>query len=130
MLAEGTVEPQPQDDRRASPAPKLFRDDARIDWAQPAQRVHDHVRALSPFPGAWTTWNGETLKVLRTRISDGAGRPGEVLEAGPRLVVACADGAVEVLEAQREGKKRTAGGRPAPRRRRRPRATFSAARAA
>ncbi len=107
MLAAGTAVPQPQDDARASPAPKLFRDDARIDWHQPARRVHDHVRALSPFPGAWTTWAGETLKVLRTRVVDGpTGAPGTVVEAGPRLVVACAEGAVEVLEAQREGKKR------------------------
>ena len=107
MLAAGTAEPQPQDDSRASPAPKLFRDDARIDWHQPAQRVHDHVRALSPSPGAWTTWGAETLKVLRTRLVDGpTDAPGTVTEAGPRLVVACAEGAVEVLEAQREGKKR------------------------
>ncbi len=112
MLAAGTAEPQPQDDARASPAPKLFRDDARIDWHRPAQRVHDHVRALSPFPGAWTTWRagngpGETLKVLRARVVDGpTGAPGTVVESGPRLVVACSEGAVEILEAQREGKKR------------------------
>ena len=112
-LAAGQARPQPQDDTRASPAPKLFRDDARVDWAQPARRVHDHVRALSPVPGAWTTWSGgepaETLKVLRTRVeaeTGGLGTPGEVVESGPRLVVACGDGAVEVLEAQREGKRR------------------------
>ena len=108
-LAAGDARPEPQDDSRASPAPKLVRDHARIDWAQPARRVHNHVRALSPTPGAWTEWNGETLKVLRTRAeaeSGRAGAPGEVVEAGPRLVVACAEGAVEVLEAQREGKRR------------------------
>ena len=108
-LAAGDARPEPQDDSRASPAPKLVRDHARIDWAQPARRVHNHVRALSPTPGAWTEWNGETLKVLRTRAeaeSGRAGAPGEVVEASPRLVVACAEGAVEVLEAQREGKRR------------------------
>ena len=109
LLASGDARPQPQDDARASPAPKLFRDDAWIDWDRPARRVHDHVRSLSPAPGAWTTWNGETLKILRTRIADETGVvgvPGEIVEAGPRLVVACAAGAVEVVEAQREGKKR------------------------
>lgn len=109
MLAAGTAEPRPQDDTRASAAPKLFRDDARIDWARPARRVHDHVRALSPVPGAWTTWGAETLKLFRTRVDAEAGvlsAPGTVIEAGPRLVVACAEGAVEVLEVQREGKKR------------------------
>ena len=111
-LWAGDAAPQPQDDARASPAPKLFRDDARIEWDRPARRVHDHVRALSPAPGAWTVWHtgaGETLKVLRTRVAAEAGvlgAPGEVVEAGPRLVVACAEGAVEVVEAQREGKKR------------------------
>lgn len=118
MLAAGTAEPRPQDDARASAAPKLFRDDARIDWARPARRVHDHVRALSPVPGAWTTWHSgggpaETFKIIQTRVdaeSDVLGAPGTVIEAGPRLVVACAEGAVEVVEAQREGKRRMAAG--------------------
>ena len=108
-LASGDAAPQPQDDAQASPAPKLVRADARIEWDRPARRVHDHVRALSPTPGAWTRLNGETLKVLRTRVAaerGALGQPGRVVEAGPRLVVACADGAVEVLDVQREGKKR------------------------
>ncbi|HEX8297820.1 MAG TPA: methionyl-tRNA formyltransferase [Rubricoccaceae bacterium] len=113
-LAAGDVVPEPQDDALASPAPKLFRDDARIDWDRPARRVHDHVRALSPAPGAWTTWHagaGETLKIFRTHVVSESGRlgtAGDVIEAGPRLVVACAEGAIEVVEAQREGKKRLA----------------------
>ena len=108
-LVAGDAAPQPQDDTRVSPAPKLFRDDARIDWSQPARRVHDHARALSPFPGAWTDWEGETFKVLLTSVEAEAGRrgaPGEVVEAGPRLVVACGEGALAVLEAQRQGKRR------------------------
>ncbi len=116
MLADGTAAPHPQDDALASAAPKLFRDDARIDWARPARRVHDHVRALSPVPGAWTTWQAgggpaETFKVIQTRVdaeADVLGAPGTVIESGPRLVVACADGSVEIVEAQREGKKRMA----------------------
>ena len=101
-------ETEAQDDALASPAPKLFRDDARIDWSASAQDVHNHIRALSPFPGAWTEWPaGETFKVIQARIdADHQGAPGEVVESGPRLVVACGDGAVEVLEAQRQGKKR------------------------
>jgi methionyl-tRNA formyltransferase len=112
-LAAGTVQTEPQDDRAASPAPKLFRDDARIDWHRPAAAVHNHVRALSPFPGAWTDLGGETLKVLRTRVAPGdappaaaSGAPGAVHSADGRLWVACADGAVEVLEVQREGRRR------------------------
>ena len=112
-IAAGTAAAEPQDDDRASPAPKVFRDDARVDWTRPARAVHDHVRALSPAPGAWTEWapagEPETLKVLRTRVEaegGAAGAPGAVVEAGGRLVVACGAGAVEVLEAQREGKRR------------------------
>ena len=115
-LAAGEAPAEAQDDALASAAPKLFRDDARLDWSAGAQRVHDHVRALAPHPGAWTEWtpeggDAETLKVLRTRVADarlpdGRGAPGEVVEAGPRLVVACGEGAVEVLEAQRQGKRR------------------------
>lgn len=112
-LAAGTAAPEAQDDERASPAPKLSREVARMDWAQPARRVHDHVRALSPFPGAWTTWRGETLKVLRTVVdaeTGDVGAPGEIVRAdgGPAgaLVVACAHGAVRLVEVQREGRKR------------------------
>ena len=116
-IAAGTAVGQPQDDALASPAPKIFREDGRLDWSRPARAVHDHARALSPYPGAWTEWapdpdiagDRETLKVLRTRVAaegGAVGQPGEVVEADGRLVVACGIGAVEVLEAQREGKRR------------------------
>lgn len=112
-IASGTAEALPQDDALASPAPKIFREHAEIDWHRPARAVHDHVRALSPYPGAWTAWNGETLKILRTAVVEESARlgaSGTVTEAEERLVVACAEGAVEVLEAQRQGKRRMAVG--------------------
>ena len=112
-IAAGTVQAQPQDDAQVSAAPKVFRDDARIDWARPAADVHNLVRAMSPVPGAWTTWQGETLKLLRTtRTADGAptppasAAPGTVAVADGRLAVACGTGSVEVLEVQRQGKRR------------------------
>ena len=112
-IAAGEAAAEPQDDALASPAPKIFRDDARVDWSRPARAVHDHVRALAPVPGAWTEWapdgDPETLKVLRTRVEaegGAAGAPGAVVEADGRLVVACGAGAVEVLEVQRQGKRR------------------------
>lgn len=107
QIAAGAADAEPQDDALASPAPKLFREDMEIDWSQPARRVHDHVRALSPYPGAWTTWAGETLKIYRTRLAHAAsGPPGTVTLDDGRMLVACGDGAVEVLEVQREGKRR------------------------
>lgn len=107
QIAAGTAARQPQDDALASPAPKIFREDGEIDWAQPAAAVHNHVRALAPAPGAWTLWDGETLKVLRTRTGVSAsGAPGTVSVADGAMRVACGEGAVEVLEVQRQGKRR------------------------
>ncbi|GAB5537329.1 MAG: methionyl-tRNA formyltransferase [Rubricoccaceae bacterium] len=109
-IAEGRADALPQDDTLASPAPKIFREDAEIDWSRSAQQVHNHVRALNPFPGAWTIWapddQPEPLKILRTRVADGSGGPGQVIASDDALVVACGDGAVEVLEVQRAGKRR------------------------
>ena len=119
QIAAGTADARPQDDTLASAAPKVFRDDARIDWSQPAQKVHDQVRAMSPYPGAWTEWDAggapETLKVLRTSLSTAdrpalppGAAPGTVAAGGGRMAVACAGGSVEVLEVQRQGKRRMA----------------------
>ncbi len=108
-IAAGTAAATPQDDRLASPAPKLFRDDARVDWTKSARAVHDHVRALSPHPAAWTTLGGDGFKLFRTRVEAERGvlgMPGEALGADGRLVVGCGAGAVEILDLQREGKRR------------------------
>ncbi|MEM1268664.1 MAG: methionyl-tRNA formyltransferase [Bacteroidota bacterium] len=108
-IEAGTAEAQPQDDALATPAPKLFKPDMEIDWSKPAQEVHNHVRGLSPYPGAWTTHAGEQLKIFRTGLAvgtEGTGAPGTVLDTDGRLLIACGTGAVEVLEAQRAGKRR------------------------
>lgn len=83
-------------------AAKIDKSEARIDWARPAVEVDRQIRGLSPFPGAWCEIGGERVKLLRSRLAEGQGRPGEVLHG---LIVACGQGAVEVLEAQREGKR-------------------------
>jgi methionyl-tRNA formyltransferase len=106
QIEAGEVQAQPQNDALASPAPKLFKDDARIDWIRSARMVHDHVRALSPYPAAWTRHDEATFKIYRTRVTDGSGAPGEILEAGERLVISCGGGALEIVELQRQGKRR------------------------
>ena len=109
MLEAGDFEPQPQDEAQASAAPKVFPEDGRTDWSRPAAEVHNHVRGLSPSPAAWTYRGDEQLKLYRSRVEAETGRlgvPGEVIEAGPRLVVAAGEGAVEITELQRPGKKR------------------------
>jgi len=88
-------------------AKKLTNEECRIDWALPAPVIHNHVRGLSPFPGAFAMADfgkgPERLKVLRTELLDASGLPGTVLD--DRLAVACGDGAVRLLEVQRAGSK-------------------------
>ena len=87
-------------------AAKIDKGETRIDWSKPRQQVHDHIRGLSPFPGAWFTISGENgpvrVKVLRTTLGEGSGPPGTLLD--DRLTVACGEGAVRILELQRAGR--------------------------
>ena len=109
-LVDGSITPQPQDHSLATLAPKIANDDARIDWTRPAARLHDQVRGLNPVPGAFTTFDGERLKVHRARVTDGSGAPGEVLrEDGDGPVVATGDGALLLTEVQPAGKPRMSG---------------------
>lgn len=101
----GDVKPLPQNDALATPAPKIFKEDAHIRWDQPADRVHNLVRGLSPYPGAWTLHRDVLLKVYRARIATGVGDPGTVLQADERLVIACGEGAIELIEVQQEGRR-------------------------
>ena len=106
QIDEGTVETRPQDDEKATPAPKIHGEDCETPWNQSAKDVHNHVRGLSPYPGAWTLHDGTRLKLYRTRRAEGTGTSGEVIEADGRLVVACGTGAVEVLTLQQPGRNR------------------------
>ena len=83
-------------------ASKIDKAEARIDWTRPAAEVDRLIRGLSPFPGAWCLIGDERVKLLRSRLVGGQGAPGQVLSG---FVVACGEGAIEVLDAQREGKR-------------------------
>jgi methionyl-tRNA formyltransferase len=95
----------PQPDEGVTYAAKIDKAETGIDFTRPAGEVHNQVRGLSPFPGAWFAAGdkGERIKVLRTRIVSGSGAPGTVLDATP--TVACGEGAVELVELQRAGKR-------------------------
>lgn len=97
----------PQPDKGVTYAAKIDKAEARVDWTRPAAEVDRLIRGLSPFPGAWCEIGGERVKLLRSRMAAGQGRPGQVLDG---FTVACGSGAVEVLEAQRSGKKPMAAG--------------------
>ena len=92
----------PQPEEGVTYAAKIDKAEARVDWTRPAVEVDRLIRGLSPFPGAWVEVNGERVKLLRSRLAEGQGAPGRVLGG---FTVACGTGAVEVLEAQREGKR-------------------------
>lgn len=116
-LAAGTLEERPQDDLRATFAPKLSADERRIDWSEPADRVVRRVRALAPEPGATTTFRGAGLKILSAVETErGATRgdeaPGTVLAATrDAVLVAAGAGSVVALGAVApEGRRRMSGG--------------------
>jgi len=103
-LERGTLQLTPQPAVGATYANKIDKSETRIDWTKPWQKVHDHCRGLSPFPGAWFELAGAgRIKVLRTTKGDGEGRPGTVLD--DKLTIACGEGAVRIVELQRAGGK-------------------------
>lgn len=104
-LESGALEPAPQPYDGVSMAPKITVEDARIDWDTPAFAVNRHVRAMTPAPGAWTTFRGERLKVLPVAMSDQV-LPAGLLQVGKReVLVGTATQAVELGQVQAVGKK-------------------------
>ena len=101
-LAQLPLPATPQPAEGATYAAKIDKAEARVDLSRPAVEVDRLIRGLSPFPGAWVEVNGERVKLLRSRLAEGRGRPGQVLRG---FTIACGTGAVEITEAQREGKK-------------------------
>ncbi len=101
-IERGTLQLTPQPDEGVTYAAKIDKGETRIYWAKPWRQVHDHIRGLSPFPGAWFEHDGARIKVLRSTLAQGAGAPGTALD--DRLAIACGDGAVRLIELQRAGK--------------------------
>jgi methionyl-tRNA formyltransferase len=106
-LERGALVLTPQPEAGVTYAAKIDKGETRVDWSKPAAEVHNHIRGLSPFPGAWCEFPGETgqpirVKLLRTTRADGAGSPGTALD--DRLTIACGDGAIRILELQRAGR--------------------------
>ncbi|HXF99617.1 MAG TPA: methionyl-tRNA formyltransferase [Bacteroidota bacterium] len=108
LMEMNKITPQPQDDSLATPAPKIFKEDCRIDWRQPAQQIHNRVRGLSPSPAAFTTHNDRIIKIFRTTVTERASHdePGTVIIEGRQLFVATADSLLRIEELQQEGHKR------------------------
>jgi len=105
-LERGSLTFTPQAEEGATYAKKIEKAEARIDFSLPAQEVHNHIRGLSPFPGAWFEVEVQgrpvRVKALRSTLATGAGQPGSVLD--DQFTIACAEGAVRLTLVQREGK--------------------------
>lgn len=104
----GTLVPVPQDEACATWAPKIDKEDGRVDWTRPAEELDRRVRAMTPWPGGWVPWADGPLKLRRVRPVAAEGPPGVVLSTSP-LVVACGAGALELVEVQAPGRKPVGG---------------------
>ncbi len=106
-FAQGEVEGTAQDASQVSYAPMLDKSMSPIDWTKTARQVHNHVRGLHPWPVATAEIQGKLFKVHATRVAKGSGEPGQILGLTKTgLLVACGEGAVEILSLQAEGGKR------------------------
>jgi len=113
-IESGNVKPMPQADIEATHAPKIFIETCKINFEQPAAQVHNFIRGLSPYPGAWTTLEGKTLKILRTSLDVGGWtldvghpKPGTFVSDGKNFLnISTLGGFISVLKLQMEGKRR------------------------
>ena len=106
----GDLEAVPQDDAEATYAPKINKQDARVDWSLSADEVARRIRAYNPFPGAFCFSGDTRIKIWRAEAAGGSGPPGAVLQCDREgVVVACGDGAIRLDELQLPGKRRVAG---------------------
>ena len=98
----GDLTPEIQAKGGVTYAEKIDKAEARVDWSAPAVDVDRKIRGLSPFPGAWCEFEGQRVKLLASRLVEGQGEPGEVLDDA--MTVACGEGAVSLIRLQRAGK--------------------------
>lgn len=96
------LEAEPQSQEGVTYARKIDKSEAKVDWSEPAAIVDRKIRGLAPFPGAWCEIDGQRVKLLASRLVDGSGAPGVILD--DNLTVACGESAVQLLRLQRAGK--------------------------
>ncbi|MFO7446390.1 MAG: methionyl-tRNA formyltransferase [Ignavibacteriaceae bacterium] len=97
---------KPQDNISSSPAPKITKETGIINWNNSAGSIHNLIRGLSPFPGAYFYHNGMQIKIYRTKITDTQLNPGEIRQTKKELIIGTGEKSLEILELQKEGKKR------------------------
>lgn len=106
LLEKGEAKYEKQVDALSTYAPLLDKEMSVIDWNDNALSIYNKIRGLSPWPIAHTFYDGKKLKIYKARVAEGLpGKPGEAVESKKRLIVACGEGAIEILNLQLEGKK-------------------------
>ncbi|AJE04534.1 methionyl-tRNA formyltransferase [Geobacter pickeringii] len=106
-LAAGTLTREKQDDALSCYAPMLKKETGHIDWTKAAQEIKNLVRGLTPWPGAFTSLHGKTLKICRASVVSASGKPGRVIKADREgILVACGAESLLIQELQLEGRKR------------------------
>jgi len=106
LLSSGTITPVSQDGSKATMAPLLKKGDGLIDWGRSAREIHNRVRGLSPWPGAFSELDGKIVKIITTGVLDGTGEPGLLYEKDKNTLVAgTGSGLLNILSIQPEGKK-------------------------
>ena len=106
LLAKGRAPRTPQDNSFATYAPKLKREDGRIDWSEPAEAIERRIRAFDPWPGVFMKFDERNLKIFSAVIVALRGTPGEILRSDKELVIAAGEDALSLGEVQLEGKRR------------------------
>jgi methionyl-tRNA formyltransferase len=106
LLVKGSSPRIPQDNTLVTYAPKLKREDGKIDWSEPADAIERKIRAFNPWPGAFMKIEGQTLKVFFVSVVDLSGKPGEILESRKEFIIAAGERALSLDEVQLEGKRR------------------------
>lgn len=108
-METGEIVPVPQDEALSSYAPRLKKEESILDWNMPAERLHDIIRGLNPWPCAVANLSGKKIKIFSTRVKNGRGEPGELGEIKGELWVFCGDGALKIEELQPENGRRMSG---------------------
>ncbi len=106
LLETGKLTPAKQDESKATLAPILKKEDGLIDWKLPAREIHNRVRGLSPWPGAYTFLDGKTIKIIESEVSAGKGEPGLLYGTeGNVMTVGTGSGLLRILSLQPAGKR-------------------------
>jgi len=107
LIEPGKFTLKEQNDSLASPAPKIIKETAKINWNNPAEKIHNQIRGLSPYPCAFFIHNKKIIKIYKSEISDRKDLlPSEILQTKTELFIGCGNGCLKILQLQREGSRR------------------------